>query len=81
MLQFKNVKALQKSRYMQAHMPPYSNQYGEWSSTRYLNWAKKKGPHTYEVIYRLFKDAEVEQKYYRAAHSISSWQIHIPTKD
>lgn len=53
-----------------AHMPPYSNQYGEWNSTRYLNWAKKKGPHTYEVIYRLFKDADIEQKYYRAAHSI-----------
>lgn len=53
-----------------SHMPPNSQSYGEWNSTRYLNWAKKKGPYVYEVIYRLFKDTKIEQRYYRTAHSI-----------
>lgn len=30
-------------------MPPHSNAYGEWNSTRYLNWAKNKGPNVYDV--------------------------------
>lgn len=28
------------------HLPAQSAQYDEWNSTRYLNWAKKKGPFT-----------------------------------
>lgn len=52
------------------HMPPGSNAYGEWNSTRYLNWAKTKGPYTYEVVYRLFASVKVEQRYYRTVHSI-----------
>ena len=53
-----------------SHMPPGSNAYGEWNSTRYLNWAKMKGPYTYEVVYRLFASVKVEQRYYRTVHSI-----------
>lgn len=52
------------------HMPPNSNAYGEWNSTRYLNWAKTKGQYVYQVIYKLFEDAAVEQRYYRSVHSI-----------
>lgn len=54
------------------HMPINSNAYTEWNSKRYLNWAKNKGPYTYQVIYNLFKDQEVEQRHYRTAHSILS---------
>ena len=46
-------------------MPPHSNAYGEWNSTRYLNWAKNKGPNVYEVIYRIFASSNVEQQHYR----------------
>lgn len=52
------------------HMPQGSNAYGEWNSTRYLNWAKTKGPHVYETVYRIFNSANVEQRYYRTVHSI-----------
>ena len=52
------------------HMPQGSNAYGEWNSTRYLNWAKNKGPHVYEVIYRIFNSTNIEQRYYRTVHSI-----------
>ena len=52
------------------HMPPHSNAYGEWNSSRYLNWARSKGPHVYQVIYQLFQSTKVEQRYYNAAHSI-----------
>ena len=51
-------------------MPPHSNAYGEWNSTRYLNWAKNKGPNVYEVIYRIFASSNVEQQHYRTVHSI-----------
>lgn len=52
------------------HMPPHSNAYDEWNSSRYLNWARSKGPHVYQVIYQLFQSTKVEQRYYNAAHSI-----------
>ena len=51
-------------------MPPQSNAYGEWNSTRYLNWAKNKGPNVYEVVYRIFASSCVEQQHYRTVHSI-----------
>ena len=51
-------------------MPPHSNAFGEWNSTRYLNWAKSKGPNVYEVIYRIFASTTVEQQHYRTVHSI-----------
>lgn len=51
-------------------MPPHSNAYGEWNSTRYLNWAKSKGPNVYEVVYRIFASTTVEQQHYRTVHSI-----------
>lgn len=51
-------------------MPPHSNAYGEWNSTRYLNWAKSKGPNVYAVISNIFSNARVEQQHYRTVHSI-----------
>lgn len=53
-----------------SHMPPNSYRYGEWNSTRFLNWAKKKGPYTYQVIYNLFDTKIPEQRMYNTAHSI-----------
>ena len=52
------------------HMPPGSNAYGEWNSTRYLNWAKVKGPYIYEVVRRIFAGTKTEQRYYRTVHSL-----------
>lgn len=53
-----------------AHMPPNSSSYGEWNSTRFLNWAKTKGPYTCQVIQLLFRDSKAEQRHYNAAHAI-----------
>ena len=52
------------------HMPPNSNAYGDWNSTRYLNWARSKGAHVYEVVSRLFQSVKTEQRYYRSVHSL-----------
>lgn len=51
-------------------MPPHSNAFGEWNSTRFLNWAKSKGPNVYEVVFRIFNGSQVEQQHYRTVHSI-----------
>ena len=53
-----------------SHLPAHSAQFGEWNSLRYLNWAKKKGPFTEQVIQQLFSDAPYEQKAYRTVHAI-----------
>jgi hypothetical protein len=52
------------------HLPEQSSQYGEWNSTRYLHWAKKKGPYTEQLIHSLFSSVLYEQKAYRSVHSI-----------
>jgi len=52
------------------HLPAQSAQYGEWNSSRYLNWAKKKGPFTEQIIQNLFNGALYEQKVYRTVHVI-----------
>ena len=49
-----------------SHMPPNSASYGEWNNMRFLNWAKAKGPYTYQVIHLLFKDSKAEQRHYNA---------------
>lgn len=53
-----------------SHMPEKSNAYGEWNSTRYLNWAKQNGPYVYEVVYRIFQSVKIEQRRYRTVHSL-----------
>lgn len=53
-----------------SHLPPYSSNYGNWNSERFLRWAKEYGPYTYEVISRLFRYGGAEQKYYNSALSI-----------
>lgn len=52
------------------HLPPYSSNYGDWNSKRFLRWAKEFGPYTYEVIDRLFSRGGAEQKYYNSARSL-----------
>ena len=51
-------------------MPANSNIHSEWSSERYLNWAKNIGPSTHLVIQRHFERVKVEQQKYRMVHSI-----------
>ncbi len=53
-----------------SHLPEQSSHYGEWNSSRYLNWAKKKGPYTEQLIQSLFDNTLYEQKVYRTVHSI-----------
>ena len=52
------------------HLPEQSSQFGEWNSSRYLHWAKKKGPYTEQLIRSLFSSVLYEQKAYRSVHSI-----------
>ena len=54
------------------HMPINSNAYGEWNSTRYLNWAKQKGPSVYQVVQAHFDGVKIEQQKYRTVHNILS---------
>ena len=53
-----------------AHMPKESNSHSEWNKERYLNWAKQKGPYTYQVVLKRFESSNIEQQQYRSVHSI-----------
>ncbi|MFL2136653.1 hypothetical protein ACEN33_09610 [Ruoffia sp. FAM 24228] len=52
------------------HMPPNHRQAGEWNRQRFVNWAKKIGPHTMTVIERLLDKYRVEQQAYNGCLSI-----------
>lgn len=52
------------------HMPPNSNAASEWNRTRYLNWAKQKGPYVYEVVTKRFILSTHEQQHIKTVHSI-----------
>ncbi|MBG9985136.1 IS21 family transposase [Aerococcaceae bacterium DSM 111022] len=52
-----------------AHLPEDSKNYGQWNSTRYLNWASRIGPNVHAVVTRLFEQGP-EQQYYRRVHAI-----------
>lgn len=52
-----------------AHLPEDSKNYGQWNSTRYLNWASRIGPNVHTVISRMFSQGP-EQQYYRRVHAI-----------
>ncbi len=52
-----------------AHIPEDSKHYGEWNSTRYLQWSKRIGPNVHAVIFRMFEQGP-EQQYYRRVHAI-----------
>lgn len=52
------------------HMPPNHCQAGEWNRQRFVNWAKKIGPHTMTVIERLLDKYRVEQQAYNGCLSI-----------
>lgn len=53
-----------------SHMPKNSNAHSKWNKARYLNWAKQKGPFTYQVILKRFESSSIEQQQYRTVHSI-----------
>lgn len=36
------------------HLPENSHNYGDWNSSRYLNWARRIGPNVHTVVERLF---------------------------
>lgn len=50
-------------------MPAQSSTYGEWNSSRYLQWARHKGPNVVIVVEKMFHQGP-EQQYYRRAHSL-----------
>lgn len=51
------------------HLPEDSKTYGQWNSSRYINWASRIGPNVHTVITRMFVQGP-EQQYYRRAHAI-----------
>lgn len=50
---------------VETHMPLNHRQAGEWNRQRFINWARKIGPHTETVITRLLDKYKVEQQAYR----------------
>ena len=51
------------------HLPEESKKFGEWNSSRYLEWARRIGPNVHLVISKMFAQGP-EQKYYRRVHTI-----------
>lgn len=51
------------------HLPEQSATYGKWNSSRYLQWARHKGPNVAIVVEKLFQQGP-EQQYYQRVHSL-----------
>ena len=48
------------------HMPPAHQKYLEWSPERLVNWAKKTGPHTAQLVQVLLQSRQHPQQAYRS---------------
>jgi transposase len=48
------------------HMPPAHQKYLEWSPERLVNWAKKTGPHTVQLVQVLLQSRRHPQQAYRS---------------
>ncbi|MCY3680137.1 MAG: IS21 family transposase [Gemmatimonadetes bacterium] len=53
-----------------AHMPREHQEYADWRPERFVNWAKKIGPHTTVLIEAIFAEAEVAEQVYRRCMGI-----------
>lgn len=51
------------------HLPERSATYGKWNSSRYLQWARRKGPNVAIVVEKIFQQGP-EQQYYQRVHSL-----------
>jgi len=48
------------------HMPPAHQKYLEWSPERLVNWAKKTGPHTAQLVHVLLESRRHPEQAYRS---------------
>ena len=54
----------------EAHMPPKHQQYAQWNSERFRNWAAKIGSNTASVVETILTGYKVEQQGYRACMAL-----------
>jgi hypothetical protein len=51
------------------HLPERSATYGKWNSSRYMQWALRKGPNAVIVVGKMFQQGSEEQ-YYQRVHPL-----------
>jgi transposase len=62
----RRIKAPGRHTTVAEHMPPAHQKYLEWSPERLVNWAKKTGPHTAQLVHVLLQSRRHPQQAYRS---------------
>jgi transposase len=62
----RRIKAPGRHTTVAEHMPPAHQKYLEWSPERLVNWAKKTGPHTAQLVHVLLQSRQHPQQAYRS---------------
>jgi transposase len=60
------------------HMPPAHRKYSEWSPSRFIQWAKKTGPHTARLLQAIIDSRIHPEQAYRSCLGILRLEKHYP---
>lgn len=59
---------------IEEHMPPDKLFFVDWNRDRFLSWAEKTGPATYQVVEAILERAVIEQQAYRSCFGVLNLQ-------
>jgi hypothetical protein len=63
---------------LKEHMPPSHQNYLEWTPSRIVEWAKKIGPHTAELVKKVIESRTYPEQAYRSCLGILRLEKHYP---
>jgi transposase len=63
---------------LKEHMPPSHQKYLEWTPSRIVNWAKKIGPKTAELVEQIIHSRTYPEQAYRSCLGILRLENHYP---
>ncbi len=63
---------------LKEHMPPSHQKYLEWTPSRMVDWAKKTGPVTAELVQKIIRSRTYPEQAYRSCLGILRLEKHYP---
>ena len=63
---------------LKEHMPPAHQNYLEWTPSRIIDWAKKTGPATAELVQKIIESRTYPEQAYRSCLGILRLEKHYP---
>jgi transposase len=63
---------------LKEHMPPSHQKYLEWTPSRMVDWAKKTGPQTAELVQKIIQSRTYPEQAYRSCLGILRLEKHYP---